>query len=314
MKLAEKVVYFLKEKPGSRFKAREIAEWIWENHPDDCKRKMAASKANNPPIKDKRGFLNQLVAEISSIHKNIIAKEPNIRTTEGRPRQYYYSTQSSAEPENSTSIHPQSGENESNQRNEHDLYPLLSKYLKAEHEVNSKRINEKKSTNKKGPGGNEWLFPDLVGLEDLSRDWDDGIKECVGEYGDKKARLWSFEVKLQLDMSNVRRSFFQAASNSSWANYGYLVAGEITGKDTMQELKMLCALHGIGFIRLDTETPENSEVTILAGEKEVDWNSANRLAAENTDFSEFIQLVTSFHKDGTIHNYQWDAKLENGEG
>jgi hypothetical protein len=33
-----------------------------------------------------------------------------------------------------------------------------------------------------------------------------------------------------------------AVSNSSWANFGYLVAAEIEGQDTLKELRMLLPL------------------------------------------------------------------------
>lgn len=327
MRLPEKVIEFLKMNPEARFKAREIAEWIWQTYPDECQEKMNRSKAIVQPANDKSGLLNQLVAEIGSHHKRIIAKEPKIRTTEEQPRRYYYSTRSEIETDTfiiARSVHslsfdgnnPQYSEEGTTEKakevrlTEHDLYPLLSQYLAAEYSVHTKRVDEKKSSNKRGPGGNHWRFPDLVGLEDLSSDWTDNVKECARRYGDQKACLWSFEVKLLLNMSNVRESFFQAASNSSWANLGYLVAGEITGKDTMQELKMLCGLHGIGFIRLDTGAPTESEMIIPAKEADVDWHSADRLARENSDFSEFIELVTRFHGDGKIHPYEWDTPLE----
>ena len=61
-------------------------------------------------------------------------------------------------------------------------------------------------------------------------------------------------MKLLLNRSNVRESFFQAVSNSSWANFGYLVAAEVVGADTLKELRMLYAAHGIGLIQLDVET------------------------------------------------------------
>nr|WP_052646285.1 hypothetical protein [endosymbiont of Acanthamoeba sp. UWC8] len=83
---------------------------------------------------------------------------------------------------------------------------------------------------------------------------------------DKKNKLWSFEVKLLINRSNVRRAFFQAVSNSSWANYGYLVAAELEGSDTKRELQILSALHGIGFILLDSKTPVESQVLIPAKE------------------------------------------------
>jgi len=37
-------------------------------------------------------------------------------------------------------------------------------------------------------------------------------------------------------------------SNSSWANFGYLVAAEIEGDKTLKALRMLADAHGIGVI------------------------------------------------------------------
>ena len=106
----------------------------------------------------------------------------------------------------------------------------------------------------------KWLYPDIVGIQDLSLGWHREIKDSVQQYSAKKTRLWSFEVKILINRSNVREVFFQAVSNSSWANFGYLVTSEIEGSDTLKELRILSSLHGIGFIRLDAENP--SEVRL----------------------------------------------------
>ena len=82
----------------------------------------------------------------------------------------------------------------------------------------SKRIDEKRSINSAGSGGNRWLFPDLVGMEILSEGWNREVKDCVKQYGDRKTRLWSFEVKKLINRSNVREYYFQSVSNSSWVN------------------------------------------------------------------------------------------------
>jgi hypothetical protein len=106
---------------------------------------------------------------------------------------------------------------------EHALYPLLSLYLWEEFGVFSKRIDEKRSSNKRGPNGNRWLYPDVVGMEDLGAEWHQEVRDCVTQYSDKRTKLWSFEAKLLINRSNVRECFFQAVSNSSWANFGYLL-------------------------------------------------------------------------------------------
>ena len=126
------------------------------------------------------------------------------------------------------------------------------------------------------------------------------------EYGDKRARLWSFEVKILLNRSNVRESWFQAVSNSSWANFGYLVASQIAS-DSIKELRILSAVHGIGVIRLDTDNPAESEILIPAKERiEIDWDTCNRLVDENKDFKSFVTLVRQFHQTSNLRPKDWD--------
>ena len=192
---------------------------------------------------------------------------------------------------------------------EADLYPLLAQYLAAEFDVYTKRIDEKRSSNRRGLSGNIWLYPDMVSLENLTRDWDRDLRDCVGEMTAPKARLWSFEVKKLLNRSNIREAYFQAVSNSSWAHYGYLVAGRIEGADTLKELRMLYGLHGIGVIQLNVEDIAESEVLIPARFRtEVDWSTANRLCEENTDFRQFIKLVRQFHQTGEVPETGWDGQ------
>lgn len=54
-------------------------------------------------------------------------------------------------------------------------------------------------------------------MEGLASEWSARVAECAKQYGDKKAKLWRFEVKRLINSSNVRSAFFQAVSNSSWA-------------------------------------------------------------------------------------------------
>ena len=62
--------------------------------------------------------------------------------------------------------------------------------------IYSRRIDEKRGSNRRGPNGNKWLYPDVVGMENLSADWHREVKSCVAQYSDKQTKLWSFEVKL----------------------------------------------------------------------------------------------------------------------
>lgn len=86
-----------------------------------------------------------------------------------------------------------------------------------------------------------------------------------------------------------------------------MVSPEID-EEAYEELKILCNLHGIGFILLDIENLSQSEILILSTqERELDWDNINRIReAENTDFEKYIQLVDEFQKTGQPHEYQWD--------
>lgn len=313
LNLSERVKELLGNNPEKRFTAREIATWIFESYPEECRNKQTRSTATVNPIDNDTALLQQLVAEIGSQRPRLQSRYPQIKTTEGRPRKYYYTEKTDAsEVEDANVIEIRNSQSAGLVNlSEHALYPKLSEFLWSDLHVYSKRIDEKRSRNSRGAGGNKWLYPDLVGMENLSKDWHREIKDCVQQYADKKTKLWSFEVKILINRSNVREVFFQAVSNSSWANFGYLVANDIEGADTLKELRMLSSLHGIGFIKLDSENPSESEIMIPARERfDIDWNNANRLAEENTDFLSYIKLIRQFYQTGDVRSADWDIPLE----
>ena len=307
--LAKSVITYLQERPAQRFTAREIAEWFFASFPEECQAKKASSQS----LVSDDELITQLIAEIGSQRPRLQRKYPELKTTESRPRKYYYSQLSdSAE----IGIVEDGGVSslvdlKDTRINEHALYPILSTYLWEEFGHYSKRIDEKRSSNKRGPNGNRWLYPDLVVMEDFGAEWTQEVRDCAKQYFDKRTRLWSFEVKLLINRSNVRECFFQAVSNSSWANFGYLVAYEIEGKDTLKELRMLSASHGIGFIQLDVEDPSSSYIEIPAKERiEIDWDVVNRLSAENKDFSEFVKVIKQFYQTGDVSKTDWDIPAD----
>lgn len=304
LNLRQTVIDFLKARPGEPHTARQIALWMFENLREACEEKRRNSQQD---LSDDAALIQQLVAEIGANRPEIQKKEPAIRTTEGRPRRYYYAVEDGEAPSAATRAEGKARPAKAGP-SEHDLYPLLCRYLHAEFGLYPKRIDEKRASNRNGPKGNIWLFPDIVAMEDLGAEWHKDIRDCVRHYGDPRCRLWSFEVKLKLTRANVREAWFQTVSNSSWANQGYLVAAEVEGADTMKELRLLAAAHGIGLIVLDVEDPtEGSEIRIPARERgEVDWDACNRLAEENVDFRDFIRAVRQFHQTDDIKRGDWD--------
>ena len=125
----------------------------------------------------------------------------------------------------------------------------------------------------------------IVGVENLVS----GLNPSIRMLGDasnpnrRKAKLWSLEVKEKIEGHNMRKSYYQAVANSSWANIGYLVVGKIEGKDTKEELRMLAKLHGIGVIVFNKENPEETYIEIQAQERdEIDLDVCNRIVEEKT--------------------------------
>ena len=90
----------------------------------------------------------------------------------------------------------------------------------------------------------------------------------------------------------ISTSFFQAVSNSSWANEGYLAAAEISiDEEFRDELLRLSSSFGIGIIELDTQDPDASEILFPAQEKDqLDWDMVNKLTM-NRDFNEFLARI-----------------------
>ncbi|ARG15593.1 HrgA protein [Acinetobacter nosocomialis] len=312
----QKVAEFLKTYPNKKFNARDIAEFIIQKYPEDYDQKR-----KNNRFESEAEFLQQIVREISSGAKtNILKVSPHIHIQDQpRPRQFWFdphtiyevdhninsdiseSLLDSLEPEINLPII------KSGNLSEHDLYPILTEFLKSELNLYCLRIDEKRSKNSRGQNGNQWLHPDIVAMQPLDKHWNELVKSCVKHSSGQNVRLWSFEVKKELNSSNIRSSFFQAVSNSSWANEGYLVATSISTSDVEDELRMLSALHGIGVILLTPENPTESEILLPARRRtEVDWQSINRIVNENADFKNFIELVSIYYQTGRIRTQDWN--------
>lgn len=82
-------------------------------------------------------------------------------------------------------------------------------------------------------------------------------------------KLYSFEMKISLTLSNLREYYFQAVSNSNWAHVGYLVALKISEESKlMDELRRLNNAFEIGVICLGAEHFMQSEIQFSAKEKD----------------------------------------------
>ena len=310
--LAKMVVEYLTENPEKKYTAIQIAKWVHSTYSDWCTRKKNRSQLSGIPLNNKAELIDKIAVDIGSQRLPIQKKNPKIKTIEVSPRKYYYTDESDVEEADSAEGISQIATDldKSDSHSEEMLYPILGEFLSSEFGICSNFIRHQTDGGSPVKGWNEWLHPDLVGIENLSGKWSEEIKGCVEKRSNKMARLWSFEVKKSINKGNVRRFFFQAVSNSSWANFGYLAASGALDEAILLRLRMLSSLHGIGFISLNVENPSESQIIIPARERsEVDWNASNALTV-NGDFKEYLKLVKAFYQSPKIDLDDWDYPSE----
>lgn len=182
---------------------------------------------------------------------------------------------------------------------ERDLHPLLSAYVFSDQHFlcYTKTIFHEKSDKKK-KGKNKWLHPDLVGVYFPFGNYRDSTVSVLETFSESAIKLFSFEMKIRVTLADLRENYFQAVSNSSWAHEGYLVALEYEDSDDlMDEMQSLSVAFGIGFIQLDAEHIEQSQILIPAKTRSaVDWSMVDRLVGENADFKAFIDSINEDNK------------------
>ena len=189
--------------------------------------------------------------------------------------------------------------------NERDLHPLLVKFLyeNLDFRLNSKTIyheKSKKSENSK----DKWNYPDIVGVY---FPYDDYQNETLGLLESLKLnnyKIFSFELKININFSNLKESYFQAVSNSSWANEGYLVVLKELDSEVLSELRRLNQSFGIGVIQLDGSEISNSKIVLSAKEKALDMQTIDMIVDKNEDFKKFINDINRQIRAGK------DAKIQ----
>lgn len=170
---------------------------------------------------------------------------------------------------------------------EKDLHPLLVNFLYYNQRFNlhCKTINANTSKNK-NKGLNEWIHPDIVGIHFPFDDFKQETLNLLANLSTSSYKIYSFELKRFINNANLKECYFQAMSNSSWANEGYLVAYEIKDDEVRDELARLNASFGIGVLELKSE-----EVIFEAKSKDLDIATLDMLVEKNKDFKEFIDNV-----------------------
>ena len=172
---------------------------------------------------------------------------------------------------------------------ERDLHSLFVTYLKFKniwaktiyHEESKKHLNQK------------WIHPDIVGVEFINLKSKVSSKFLKTIDKNKFFNLYSYELKREIKTDyELKEAYFQAVSNSSWANYGYLVAFELND-NLLDELQRLNQSFGIGFILLKSN-PYETNIIFNAKYRELDFKTLDRLCFDNKGFSEFIELIDKY--------------------
>lgn len=168
---------------------------------------------------------------------------------------------------------------------ERDLHKLLSSYLKNTG-IYSKTIFHEQSN---GKDNNQiWTHPDMVGIKflNLQTKASQNFLKSINRVDTFK--LSSYEIKKEINSdSELKKAFFQAVSNSSWANYGYLVAFEFSDSLT-EEMERLNQSFGIGVIELNAN-PYQSKILFPAKFRNLDFKTIDKLCKINKEFEKFIE-------------------------
>ncbi|TPH91515.1 COG2958 family protein [Helicobacter pylori] len=181
---------------------------------------------------------------------------------------------------------------------ERELHPFLT-YMAFGNEnlkCYTKTIFHEESL-KSPKGMDRWLYPDMVGVRFLHAELsNENLIAFSKKFDTLPVKLVSFELKREISVNNCRECYFQAISNSSWANEAYLVGHHIDTHDLklMDLLKRLHASFGIGVI--DLRTDEDKSVILLNAKykEKIDYTMAQELSDKNEKFSGFLKSVVDY--------------------
>lgn len=150
----------------------------------------------------------------------------------------------------------------------------------------------------KSPKGmDRWLYPDMVGVRFLHAELsNENLIAFSKKFDTLPVKLVSFELKKGISVNNCRECYFQAISNSSWANEGYLVGHHIDTHNPklMDLLKRLHASFGIGVIDLRTDEDKSAILLNAKYKEKIDYTVALELSEKNEEFSGFLKSVVDY--------------------
>ncbi|MFP5997271.1 HrgA protein [Helicobacter pylori] len=194
---------------------------------------------------------------------------------------------------------------------ERDLHPFLT-YMAINNEnlkCYTKTIFHEESV-KSPKGMDRWLYPDMVGVRFLHAELsNENLIAFSKKFDTLPVKLVSFELKKEISVHNCRECYFQAISNSSWANEGYLVGRHIDthNPQLMDLLKRLHASFGIGVIDLRTNEDKSAILLNAKYKEKIDYTVALELSTKNEKFSGFLKSVVDYDP---AHSYRYKDEFD----
>lgn len=184
---------------------------------------------------------------------------------------------------------------------ERSLHKLFCNFLRTRN-IFAKTIYHEKSSSKED-SAQKWVHPDIVGVQFEEFKNDATLSLLKASEPKKAVHIYSYELKRKIDSDyTLKQCYFQAVSNSSWANFGYLVAFEIN-EDLAEEMERLNNAFGIGIILMQAN---DSKILYPAREKDLDYNTIEKLNNLNPDFCSFITKLSKVMN--ASKDYTSDAK------
>ena len=247
-----------------------------------------------------------LEATVSALLGDFIRKND---TRVGRLKQgrtyFYYLTKNQLENKiNLLNIEQKIDKKIKNDFYERDLHPLFVSYLKSQN-IFSKTILHEESKNSRDET-QKWVHPDIIGVKFTKLNSD--ITSRLLKTLEKKdsCEIISYELKKEINSDyELKKSYFQAVSNSSWANRGYLVALDIN-TNLYSELERLNKAFGIGIIKLHSN-PFESQILFQSSYRELDYQTIDKLSNINEKYRDIIEQI---EKILNADNRYLDSSLE----
>lgn len=236
-----------------------------------------------------------------------------------KPKQYILKNSNATFQEvNSVMSRPPKATRKKAAYHERELHALLSYFLKENDyfKAYSKTIFHEESS-KGVRGEDKWLYPDMVAVNfEYANYQKNNVLSFIKKFDILPVKIFSFEIKKELNFSNYKESFFQAVSNSSWANEGYLVALDIKQDGQFIEaLQKLSQSFGIGIIEMNLNNIGQSKILSPAKFKEkMDYSVIDELARKSPNFAQFLKTVTDFDLSNSNRFLnEFDKILSHGE-